>query len=130
MDGDFGTSDDGPIVGGATGIVSRIASVMIKGGVVAVGGMGGDFGIVARMVDKVKVGPTLLALTNNQDNILVSGTDLHVREIGIMVSYHGSRWWKPTSVSTDSETRGRLNKSCSRASNNCTFHIGGSGRIR
>ena len=58
----FGTADDAKTGGGAAGVFSRIGSVTIKGQ--ALGTVGGSdaFGIVAELIDSVKVGLSIKTL--------------------------------------------------------------------
>lgn len=77
----FGTEDDTAPLGEATAIVSKIANVLIKG--TATGAAGEDFGIVAQMVAKVKVGLTTYPLTVTPLQVIEVTDGLTIREVAV-----------------------------------------------
>jgi hypothetical protein len=89
-DDDFGEGDDQKIIGGTDrpGVVSKIASILIKG--TAFGSLiGGDhYGFVAQQIGSFKIGTTAFSLTagagNDLSGLLVGLTvDLRVREVAL-----------------------------------------------
>jgi hypothetical protein len=83
----FGTSDDEKIPGtDAPQIISRIASILIKGFALGTGGGDDHFGFVAQQIGSFKIGSTRFPLTagagNDLAGMLVGATgDLRVAEI-------------------------------------------------
>ena len=82
----FGNDEDTLIPDG-NGIVSQIASVVIKGAVTGSAGPGDGFGVVAEELGKFKIGDTALDLSrgprNDLTSILLGGTDdVRAREVG------------------------------------------------
>jgi hypothetical protein len=83
--GDFGTPDDSVIAGGDAGIISRIASIAIKGAASGSSTAGDHFGFVAQEIGKFRLGKTLfpLAAQNPPSGFLVGPSgDLTVRILG------------------------------------------------
>ncbi len=84
----FGDANDLKIAGGSAGIVSKIASILIKG--TALGTVGGTdhFGFVAQQIGSFKIGATAFPLTagaaNDNAGLPVGITgDLRVREVAL-----------------------------------------------
>jgi hypothetical protein len=86
-EGGFGTVDDSLIAGGKGSIVSRIASIAIKGGAAfGTPGAGDHFGFVAEEIGKFSIGKTTFPLGRGASNdtagfTIGSSLDLSVREI-------------------------------------------------
>jgi len=83
-DGLLGTADDHLYAGGSDAVVSRIASVVIKGQAIGTNEAGGRFAIEAEQIGSVKVGATkvLLNKTAKDKYVALGGTgDLFVNEV-------------------------------------------------
>ncbi len=85
IDGLFGTLDDVKLIGGGvrdnTAIVSKIASVTVKGQILGSVGAGDAFGIVAEQIGALKVGLVKVPLTTGIDIIPIATTiDFIARE--------------------------------------------------
>ena len=88
----FGEGDDQRIGGGSAGIVSKIASILIKGTVLGTVGGVDHFGFLAQQIGSFKIGVTAFPLTPGPANDLaglpvgVTGVtlgDLRVREVAL-----------------------------------------------
>jgi hypothetical protein len=84
----FGDADDQKITGGTDqpGIVSKIASILIKGTALGTIGTGNHFGFVAEQIGSFKIGTTKFPLTAGASNDLTGlvvgiSDDLRVREV-------------------------------------------------
>lgn len=84
----FGDGDDSKIFGGTdtAGVISKIASILIKG--TALGTVGGvdHFGFVAQQIGSFKVGTTTVALTtgtNNDIHEIGATADVTIREVAL-----------------------------------------------
>lgn len=86
-EGGFGTLDDSVITGGTAEVVSKIASITIKGAMFGTPTTGDHFGFVAEEIAKFSIGKTVFPLERGASNDVVGFTigafgDLFVREIG------------------------------------------------
>lgn len=80
----FGNADDTALTGGTASVVSRIASIAIKGEVHGTAGSGDHFGFVAKQIGSVKVGAVSYQLAKNAtDNPIEIGdtSDFTIREL-------------------------------------------------
>jgi hypothetical protein len=79
----YGTADDAVIIGGSPGIVSKIASVVIRGLVYGTPGTGDHFGFVAQQIGSFKAGGVAAHLTAAKDVVELAPTtgDVTVREV-------------------------------------------------
>ena len=86
-----GTADDAPIIGGSAAIVSRIASLTIKGAAYGSPGQSDDFyGIAAEEIASVKIALTPLVLTAGASNdtaplFFGPSFDFALHEVGVSV---------------------------------------------
>jgi hypothetical protein len=86
-EGGFGTSDDSLIPGGTGDMISKIASIAIKGAASGTPSAGDHFGFVAEEIGKFCIGKTVFPLERGANNNTAGFTigsfgDLLVREIG------------------------------------------------
>ena len=79
----FGNGDDALLAGGPVNIVSKIASIVIKGEVRGTAGGGDHFGFVAQEIGSLKVGALAYALKKGvkEDIALGSTGDFNLHEI-------------------------------------------------
>lgn len=86
-EGGFGTADDSLITGGKENLISKIASIAIKGGAAFGTPTSGDhFGFVAEQIGKFRIGKTTFPLGKGAHDDIVgftigSSNDLSVREV-------------------------------------------------
>jgi len=81
----FGTDDD-ELIGGLGNIPARIVSVSINGQILGTPGGSDHYGIVAQQIGSVKIGGSVIPLTNgasNDDVVLGSTFDVNLIEVSI-----------------------------------------------
>jgi len=83
-DGNFGTADDAAPLGEVTPIISKIASVVIKGSVSGPADEELHYGIVAQTVGKVKIGSTTYPLNTATPLQVIEVTErVTIREVAV-----------------------------------------------